>query len=121
MNEYRIERLLSQLERKLGIDYQESRYEQLSDSIENAYAEMKLYLNCKEIPCVLDRKLVELAAIDFQQTQARESQPVGAKSSSYSEGDVSQSVTFLTAQEAQAAKDAVLRSIAHYRRRATWS
>lgn len=114
------EHLLLKLEQKLGLNRpDEDTFNLMVNCMTSAREEMQLYLNCCKIPHSLSGKLVELAAIDFQQAQARSIQN-GMKSATYSEGDVSQSVTYMTTQDTQTAKDSVLRSIAHYRRRATW-
>lgn len=129
MNEQEKQLLLFKLEQRLGLVLDEDTENQMEIentekrmemALMNAEEELRLYLNCCKLPGILSGKLVELAAIDFRQAQARGSQPVGVKSSSFSEGDVSQSVTYMTAQDVQAAKDSILKSIAHYRRRATW-
>lgn len=119
-----MERLLVKLEYKLGMDDPEDdAVRALEGSITEAENDLLLYLN---VDCLnhlvrrLEGKILELATINFQQNRARSAMPGGVKSSSYSEGDVSQSVTYLTAQDVQTAKDAVLRSIAQYRRRAKW-
>lgn len=87
-----------------------------------AKRDIQLYLNCcgRDLPDALSGKVLELALVHYQGNQGNNPQAVGLKSMTYSEGDVSQSVTYLTAQDVQTAKDAVLRSIAHYRRRAKW-
>lgn len=119
MNEQEYEYLLERLLRKLGLEEAESGCEMLlHEALEEAESEMKLYLNCEQLPAVLHGKLVEMAVISYQHTKCQ--QTGGMKSASYSEGDTSQSVTYMTAQDVQSAKDTVLKSIAHYRRRATW-
>lgn len=110
-----MEELLSRLGRKLGLtepDAEESVL--LYDSMKDAEGELLLYLNREELLPQMEGKVVELAAIFYR----RDAQELGGvKASSYSEGDVSQSQTFATERDYQEAVDALLRSVAHWRRR----
>lgn len=111
-----MEQLLSRLIRKLGLEEPEDdALTLLEDELLNAEAELLLYLNRKELPLGMDGKLLELAALFYQQSTAEHQ---GMKSASYSEGQVSQSVSYQTDSDYQSAREALLRSVAHYRRRA---
>lgn len=88
--------------------------ERMNSAIEQAESELLLYLNREELPTAMDGKLVELAALIYRRDAAEHG---GAKASSYSEGDVSQSITYLTDADYQTVGDVLLRSVAHWRRR----
>lgn len=117
MNGGVLERLLSRLQRKLGLeDAEEDVILLLEDELEDAECELLLFLNREELPAALEIKAVELAALYYRRDSQEQS---GLKSASYSEGDVSQSESYLTGAEYQAEVDALLASVLHWRRRAT--
>lgn len=109
-----METLLIRLQRKLGLDEpDEDTMLLLEDSLLDAEGELLLYLNREQLPDALNSKVVELAALFYQQDTV-EITP-GVKSSSYSEGNVSQSETYQTAADYQAAIDSLLAGLARYR------
>lgn len=112
-----LERLLSRLRRKLGLeDADDDTTLLLEDELTDAECELLLFLNRETLPPALEVKLVELAALYYR----RDSQELhGLKSASYAEGDVSQSESYLTGAEYQEEVDALLSSVRHWRRRAT--
>lgn len=109
-----METLLIRLRRRLGLDEPDGETVLLlEDSLLDAEGELLLYLNREQLPDALNSKVVELAALFYQQDTV-EITP-GVKSSSYSEGNVSQSETYQTAADYQAAIDSLLASLARYR------
>lgn len=109
--------LRSRLQRKLGLeDADGDTVLLLEDELRDAEGELLLFLNRESLPPTLEVKLVELAALYYR----RDSQePAGLKSATYTEGDVSQSESYLTGADFQAEADALLASVRHWRRRAT--
>lgn len=87
----------------------------LEDSLTDAEAELLLYLNRETLPAAMTGKVLELAVIYTRQSMAENP---GLRSTSYSEGDVSQSETYQSAEEYQAQADELLESVAHWRQRA---
>lgn len=109
-----METLLIRLRRRLGLDEPDGETVLLlEDSLLDAEGELLLYLNREQLPDALDGKVVELAALFYQQDRA-EITP-GVKSASYSEGSMSQSETYQTAADYQAAIDSLLAGLARYR------
>lgn len=112
-----LELLISRLTRKLGLDEPESDVLiLLEDELCDAEAELLLYLNREELPAAMQSKVVELAALFYRRDITEEP---NLKAASYSEGDVSQSETYMTTAEFQTAVTELLSGIAHWRRRAT--
>ena len=86
----------------------------LSDELEDAESALLLYLRWEELKETLLSKVVELAALYYRRdTSGASSGPV--KSRSYSENDVSQSETYLSAEDYDAAEQALLTGLAKYR------
>lgn len=86
----------------------------LGDELEDAEAALLLYLNREELPVTMHAKVVALAALYYQRDTAGAA--AGAvKSSSYSEGSVSQSESYLDAADYAAAEQEILNSLAKYR------
>ena len=105
------ERLL----RKLAIsDPDEATDALLTDELEDAESALLLYLRWEELTEVLLSKVVELAALYYRRDTTRGSSgPV--KSRSYSEDKGSQSETYLSAEDYDAAETAILNGLAKYR------
>lgn len=109
-----MEQLLVRLERKLGLEEpEEDTVALLEDELWDAEGEILLYLDLQALEENLLNKVVELAAIFYRRDQ---SESGGVKSSSYSEGQVSQSDTYMGPEEYRAAVNEVLDSLARYRR-----
>lgn len=113
MTEARREELSGRLARLLKLDDEdEDILMMLEDALEDAEAELLLYLNRETLPAAMERKVRELAAIYARQTLAENP---NLASVSYSEGDVSHSEHYLTGKDYQAQADEVLASVAHWR------
>lgn len=108
-------RALERLLRKLAIqDPDADTLALLGDVLEDAESALLLYLRWEELKDVLLSKLVELAALYYRRdTSGAASGPV--KSRSYSEDKVSQSETYLSAEDYDAAEQALLTGLAKYR------
>lgn len=118
MTEELLGSLLPRLQRELGVNpLSDEQRTSLEDGLRDAESEVCLYLNSSKVPCHMLHVVVKIAAINCRSVNGGKL-PAGVKASSYTEGDVSQSVTMLTAAEVQAEKDALLRTLAPYRRRA---
>lgn len=103
----------ARLLRKLGIaEPSEEVRSLLEDELEDAESALRLYLNKDELDSVMTSKVVALAALYHQ----RDGAGGGAlKSSSYSEGDVKESLSYMEASDYEAAEAAILASLAKYR------
>jgi hypothetical protein len=86
----------------------------LEDELEDAEAELLLYLNRETLPEALYPKVQELAALYARRDLADNPDLC---SMSYSEGDTSQSETYLTVKDYRDQEDDLLSSVAHWRRR----
>lgn len=108
--------LLSRLKARLGTG-DESSDELLKGELEDAQAELLLYLNRDALPEAMSGYVVRLAALFYQRDmQGLDGESAGVKAWSYSEGEQSQSATLLTDGEYRAGVDALLGSLARYRR-----
>ncbi|MCD7837833.1 MAG: hypothetical protein LUG65_02830, partial [Clostridiales bacterium] len=88
-----METLLVQLERKLGMDTPEDdEIALMEDELTDAEGELLLYLGVDELDSKMLGKVVELAALFYRRDV---SEAEGRKSSAYTEGQVSQSDTYL--------------------------
>lgn len=115
MTEQETEGLLARLERRLGLDEPEEELLALMvDELMDAENELKLYLNLKVLPGALSGKVVELAAVFFRRDRCEEEQ--GKSSSSYTEGQISQTDHYFSPKEYRAAVSEILDSVARYRR-----
>ena len=84
----------------------------LRDALEAAAEEICRYLNRDSLPEYAGCLLVELAALKYLRAgQAT----AGKKSESYSEGQISQSESYLAPEELAAGEAALLRALAPYR------
>ena len=84
----------------------------LQDALEAAEEKILRYLNRSELPASVDCLLVELAGLLY----LRRGEARGLKSESYSEGQLSQSRSYLSAEEIAQGEEALLRSLAPWRR-----
>jgi hypothetical protein len=109
-----METLLPRLAVRLGQTNEEDTA-LLTALLEEAEETLILYLNVTSLPEQLWGKLVELAALYAQRQKAEQG---AVKAVSYSEGEMSQSETYLTPAELQAAEAALLSALAPHRRRA---
>jgi hypothetical protein len=114
MNSEMLEKMLVRLERRLGLEeLDDETTALLEDELWDAEGEILLYLDCQELDKCLLGKVVELAEVYYWRDQAENG---GLKSRSYTEGQISQSETYQSAQEYRAAVEEILHSIARYRR-----
>lgn len=100
---------LPRLRRSLGLEAQAD--EVLTDKLEAAEEEILRYLNRTELPDCAVSLLIELAGLKYLQAQG-----AGKKSESYTEGQISQSDSFYTPAEFRDGAEALLRTLAPYRR-----
>lgn len=107
--------LALKLARKLGV---ETVTPAIEDALDDAEAELLLYLNREELPKALRSKCVELAAV-FYRRDTEGGYSGNVKSETYTEGSVSQSQTFSTSAESASAysnaADDILSGCARYR------
>lgn len=109
-----MELLLVRLGRKLGLtEPEEDEAALMEDELLDAEGEILLYLGCEELEEHLLSKVVELAAVFYRRDSAEHE---GAAMSSYTEGQISESVTYLSPSEYRAAVGDLLDSLARYRR-----
>lgn len=110
MTEERLEELTGRLTRRLGLDdSDEDVLLLLEDELWGAEGEIRLYLEISEVEEEFDPKLVELAALFYRRDT---SEAEGRASSSYSEGQISQSDTWLGPEEYRDEVNDLLRSLA---------
>ena len=109
--------LLPQLKRKLGeVEENSERDKLLLDALEDAAAELKLYLNRDTLPVALEGYLVRIAALLYQRDlQALDGDSIGVKSWNYSEQEQSQSETYFSDTDFQNGINAILSSLSRYR------
>ena len=100
---------LPRLRRSLGLGAEAD--EALADELEGAQEEILRYLNRPELPDYAQSLLVELAGLRYLQSRSG-----GRKGESYAEGQLSQSESYCTPGEFRAGADALLRTLAPYRR-----
>ena len=113
MTEERLDELLWRLEQRLKLTQpDEDTVLLLEDFLQDAEAELLLYLNRETLPAAMERKVLELATVYARQTLADNPDLAAA---SYSEGDIKQSETYLTGKDYQAQASEILVSVAHWR------
>lgn len=100
---------LERLKRKTGGAVSE---DILKDYLEEAEDMVKLYLNVRVLDGSFASKVVQIAAILYERDNAEQS----VKSESYSEGVVSESTTYLAADDYDRQLEAVLDTLKRYRR-----
>lgn len=101
------------LRRALGLAEDEGGTAALTEALAAAEEEICRYLNRDSLPKYAERLLVELAALKYLRTGGA---GAGKKSESYSEGQLSQSESYLSPEELSAGEGALLRTLAPYRR-----
>ena len=85
----------------------------LGDELLDAEGELLLYLGWEALDETLMGKAVELAALYYQQDRMMER---GYRSRNYSEGQVSQSDSYLTPDQMRETAEELFRGLARYRR-----
>ncbi len=100
---------LPRLRRSLGLGPEEQE-ERLRDVLDMAEEEICRYLGEQALPEYALCLLVELAGLKYLQSGT------GAKSQSYSEGQLSQSESYYTPEEFREGTEALLRSLARSRK-----
>ena len=112
MTEVLLETLLERLQRKLSLpDPDSEELALLADELSDAEGKLLLYLDVEER---FHGTVVELAALYYQQD--KQSEDGGYASRSYTEGQVTQSDSYLTPSQLKQAEAEVLERIARYRR-----
>lgn len=115
MTDAQYEEAYAKLARKLKLKGQSpDDVDRLYDTLEEAEGALLLYLRWDEMKDVLLAKLVELAALYYRRDSAGVTSG-GVKSSSYTENEVSQSETYLTAGDYATAERDILAGLARYR------
>lgn len=111
--------LAEQLGRRLGLTNEERDQAQdaLLDAVDEAALDLSAYLGylSDPLPETFYGKVIALGAVYYRRTQ-QENETDGLKSASYSEGDVSQSETYLTGEAYQQQAERLLSALARYRR-----
>lgn len=110
-----MEVLLERLQRKLFLTDPDSEERALmTDELRDAEGEMLLHLGTDTLDETFYGKLVELAALYYRQDQLGEESCYASRS--YTEGQVSQSDSYLTPAQLRQAATELLGSLARYRR-----
>ncbi len=108
-----LESCLARLQRKLGLEEaDEDELLLLQDEVEDAEREVLTYLGCEELESRFLSQVLDLAALYYQKDVAEGG---GRQSYSYSEGQVSESITYLTEAEYRSGVTEILDSLARYR------
>lgn len=114
MTDTTLELLLQRLQRKLSLTDPDSDEEALlADELADAERELLLYLGMESLEERFYGKVVELAALYYRQDTLSEQ---GYASRSYTEGQVTQSDSYLTPAQLQQAAAELFDSLARYRR-----
>ncbi len=111
MTQQEIESALPGLRRSLGLGEEADAL--LTDALNAAAEEIERTLGFPYSAGFADCLLTELAALKYYALGAN---AANVKSSSYSEGQLSQSTCYFTPQELQEGQQAILRSLAPFRR-----
>ena len=116
MTAQRQESLYQRLVRRLGlVEPDEETDLLLSDVLSDAEGEIRVYLGVGEVEEQFDGQILALAALFFQRDR-RELDSSLLRSVSYTEGQLSQSESYLSPKELQGGVEEILRSLARYRR-----
>ena len=108
-----VETALLRLRRSLGLGAEEGDKEVLTDALERAEEKICRYLRTDSLPTCAAWLQIELAAMEYQ----RMTQPAGEKTSeSYTEGQLSQSASYLTPEAWTAGELELLSQLAPYRK-----
>lgn len=111
MTQVVLEEALPRLRRALGLG-EEVDDASLEDALKAAEEEILRYLNQDTLPEHTDSLVIELAALKYLQGQNR----AGVQEESYAEGQLSQSQRYYSPQEFEEETQALLRTLAPYRR-----
>ena len=112
----RQELLYARLLRRLGVTEPDEDTELLlGDVLTDAESEIASYLGVTEVEERFEPKLLELAALFFRRDR-QELECAGLRSASYSEGQLSQSESYLTPRELRNGVQEILDELARYRR-----
>lgn len=106
-----LEEALPRLRRSLGLG-EEADDTRLEDALEAAEEEILRYLHQDQLPPCTDSLVVELAALKYLRGQNQ----AGVQEESYAEGQLSQSQRYYSPQEFEEGTQALLRTLAPYRR-----
>ena len=110
MTEVLLETLLERLQRKLSLtDPDSEELALLADELTDAEGKLLLYLDMDSLEERFHGTVVELAALYYQQDKQSED-------GCYTEGQVTQSDSYLTPSQLKQAEAEVLESVARYRR-----
>ncbi|MCD8341851.1 MAG: hypothetical protein LUC87_06820 [Clostridiales bacterium] len=108
-----LESCLERLQRKLGLtEPDEDELLLLQDELEDAEREVLTYLGCDTLESRFLSQVLNLAALYYQKDMA---DCGGEKAYSYSEGQVSESITCLTEADYRSGVAEILESLARYR------
>lgn len=114
MTDVLLEQAMERLQRKLHLTEPDNdTLAILHDELLDAEGALLLYLGWEALDETLLGKAIELAALYYQQDRMLER---GFRSRGYSEGQVSQSDSYLTPGQIQEAAEELLNSLARYRR-----
>lgn len=115
MTEEVLERLLERLQRKLALtDPDSDELALLTDELRDAEGKLLLYLDVNELEERFYGTVVELAALYYRQDKQTEEGYYASRS--YTEGQVSQSDSYLTPAQLRQAEAEMFDSVARYRR-----
>ena len=114
MTDVQLEQATERLQRKLNLtDPDGDTLALLGDELLDAEGELLLYLGWEALDETLMGKAVELAALYYQHDRMMER---GYRSRNYSEGQVSQSDSYLTPDQMRETAEELFRGLARYRR-----
>lgn len=111
MTQAALEEALPRLRRAMGLE-QEADDAPLEDALRGAEETILRYLNQDQLPQHTDSLVIELAALNY--LRCRHS--AGVQEESYAEGQLSQSQRYYSPQEFEEGTQALLRTLAPYRR-----
>lgn len=115
MTEALLETLLERLQRKLSLtDPDSEELALLADELTDAEGKLLLYLDVDTLEERFQGKVVELAALYYQQDKQSEEGCYASRS--YTEGQVTQTDHYLSPSQLKQAEAEVLESVARYRR-----
>lgn len=106
-----LEQALPRLRRALGLG-EAAEDTRLEDALRGAEEDILRYLNQDQLPGHTDSLVIELAALKYLRGQNQ----AGVQEESYTEGQLSQSQHYYSPQEFEEGTQALLRTLAPYRR-----
>lgn len=108
-----LESCLERLQRRLGLEEaDEDELLLLQDEVEDAEREVLTYLGCDTLESRFLTQVLALAALYYRKDMTDSG---GQQSYSYSEGQVSESITYLTEAEYRSGVAEILDTLARYR------